>query len=134
MKVDGPWEPPNSHFTLLFEGYAMLIMNMTKRIEFCVLNYISKLKKVVRRINMNSLQVSEEIMNLLKKIIPDENGLPVSKDENISEFFDSVKLVQLIIELEGKYNISFSDDDFEVKNFSTINKIADLVSSYISKN
>lgn len=83
---------------------------------------------------MDRLLISEEIMSLLKKMYPDESGLPASQDEDMSEFFDSIKLVQLIIEIEGKYNISLSDDDFEVENFSNINRIAELVASYLLKN
>lgn len=41
--------------------------------------------------------------------------------------FDSVLIMQLIVELEQSYDIEFDDDDMLQENFSTIRKIAERI-------
>lgn len=47
--------------------------------------------------------------------------------------FDSVLIMQLIVELEQSYDIEFDDDDMLQENFSTIRKIAERIELKRSK-
>lgn len=45
---------------------------------------------------------------------------------------DSIKTVKLIVELEVMFDIIIEDDELNVNNFSTIQKILDIINSKLS--
>lgn len=47
---------------------------------------------------------------------------------------NSIKLVELIVLLENKYNIEFSVDDLNLDNFENIHKISIKITEMINKN
>lgn len=65
-----------------------------------------------------------------------EKGLVVFEDEavfsdsdNIFElgFVNSLFAMQLLEHIESKFNIQIENEDLDIKNFSTINNIVDLI-------
>ncbi len=73
----------------------------------------------------------EEIKNLLFKACGDD--IFVSKDQIRSDIdlrligIDSLSLVQLIVEIEDRYEIEFPEDMFDISNFYCIDKIIDSI-------
>lgn len=76
------------------------------------------------------MDLLEEIMLLCKDIFEDDNLKPESKIED-AEGFDSMNLVQLIIELETNFNIEINDD--EVKRTLTFAELADKLQEKVNK-
>lgn len=65
----------------------------------------------------------------------------IQKDEiikNLSEnylelgWIDSLKFISFITDIEEKFEILFSNDSFQDRNFSTIKGLAKIVSGYIN--
>jgi len=65
----------------------------------------------------------------------------IQKDEiikNLSEnylelgWIDSLKFISFITDIEEKFEIRFSNDSFQDRNFSTIKGLAKIVSGYIN--
>ena len=42
-------------------------------------------------------------------------------------------MVTFIVEIESKFEIEIDDDDFELNNMDTVEKIANLVTRYLSE-
>ncbi len=79
---------------------------------------------------MNKNEVCEEILKMVSKVIDERKGLPTSFSDDISEKLDSVEFVMLIVDIENKFGVSVSDDDFEIERVNTVDKLADLVCNY----
>ena len=82
---------------------------------------------------MNKNEVCEEILKMVSKVIDERKELPTSFSDDISEKMDSVQFVMLIVDIENKFGVSVSDDDFEIERVNTVDKLADLVCNYKEK-
>lgn len=52
----------------------------------------------------------------------------VDEQENLRKFdFNSIRLVELVVELENEFGIEFSDDDLLLESMDTIAKIKKLI-------
>ncbi len=69
--------------------------------------------------------IKEYIEENMDAFIVDE----IQDDENIFEkgFVQSIFAVQLLSFIESTFNVSISDDDIQLTNFSTINNIDKLI-------
>ena len=45
---------------------------------------------------------------------------------------DSLKFISFIPDLEGHFDIQFSNDEFQDRNFSTINGLVDIISTKVN--
>ena len=62
------------------------------------------------------------------------NGLiPTTYTEEFGERLSSIEFVTFIVEIESKFEIEIADDDFELNNMDTVEKIANLVTRYLSE-
>tara|TARA_B100000575_G_C23041442_1_gene599443 strand:- start:728 stop:985 length:258 start_codon:yes stop_codon:yes gene_type:complete len=71
----------------------------------------------------------EKIRNFLKiKIFKKKNLANINK-KDIFRFsdIDSVSILKLIIQVESKYKIKFTDNDLFVKKFNTIDNITNII-------
>lgn len=75
---------------------------------------------------MNELN---ELIQQLKEIIEKKCGININNyDSNyFDEGLDSYSFMELIAELEQKYNIEFSNDDFANEDFFSINGLAVII-------
>ncbi|MGH7143946.1 MAG: acyl carrier protein [Planctomycetota bacterium] len=78
--------------------------------------------------------MSQRIQDRIKEIIVEHLFLDVSPDsigddQDLLAFVenDSVRLFEIVVGLEAAYEISFADNEFSVKKFSTVNGIAAVV-------
>lgn len=77
---------------------------------------------------MDRLKITKEVIDLAYDVAEVE----VSEDDNLKEYgIDSITLVSLIVEIEMKYNITFSDDDLNPNNLLTIKNIVDMMEKYL---
>lgn len=79
-------------------------------------------------------EIQVEVMQILGRIIEDENRLPRGINDNFGENIDSLEFVMMFVELEETYGIQINDEDFEIENASTINKVSELILKYILDN
>ncbi len=80
-----------------------------------------------------------EIVSRLKNMIVDRLFLKVAPDDLktdvslIDEYgVDSVCLLELVVGLEDEFGIVIEDDDFSVKNFESVDAIAEFVSQRLA--
>lgn len=59
----------------------------------------------------------------------------IQEHENLSNYgLTSLNGIQLLVLLEEKYNIEFSDDDLNIENYQTVCKVLKLVNNYLNYN
>jgi acyl carrier protein len=74
-----------------------------------------------------------DIVELLRRIIAELTGKPSLEDELQPEQdiqlagMDSMRIIQLVIRLEQYYAIGFEDHELAIRNFDTMDAIADRV-------
>lgn len=66
--------------------------------------------------------ISEELIKIADEIYPG-----FKSNNNCLDDFDSFLLMELMVALEQKYTIIFTASDFSHKNFSSVEKIQDLI-------
>jgi Phosphopantetheine attachment site. len=72
--------------------------------------------------------IAKEILEIFKDI----HGMDTSVTDPINDMeIDSFKFIQILVQLEDKYNIEFDDSDLLVDNISTIESLADIVNRHI---
>ena len=80
--------------------------------------------------------MEDKITDFLFEILelnPDEVDL--ERDTNLIELgLDSLKAIELVVLIEDGFDISISDDDLLVDNLATLERIEELVSSYVDMN
>ena len=77
---------------------------------------------------MDRLKITKEVIDLAYDIALVE----VLEEDDLKEFgIDSITLVSLIVEIEMKYNITFSEDDLNPDNLTTIKNIVDMMGNYL---
>lgn len=66
---------------------------------------------------------------LLANLLAFDEDLTIEDDENIFEsgFVDSSFAIQLVLFVEEEFIIPISDEDLDLANFSTINRIVDFI-------
>ena len=77
---------------------------------------------------MDKQNICEKIKAILNKVL--EGKTLANDDIDFSENMDSIEFVTLVIEIESEFEIEIDDNDFDMRNLSSINKITDLVYSY----
>ncbi|MNW51526.1 acyl carrier protein [compost metagenome] len=84
-----------------------------------------------------STQNQNEIHNTINKIIHEilNYNLEILNDEDlVSIGLDSLKTINLIVQLEEIYGIEFDDEELIFENFSSINVIAEHITNKFSLN
>ncbi len=76
----------------------------------------------------------DDIILFIKEVIEDATGDCVENDTLLfeEEVLDSMSILNLIEELEEKYDISLPLDEVQESNYSTVEVIADYVESKLS--
>ena len=80
------------------------------------------------------------IQDQIKSMISNEVLVGVSVDEIGSDVslisdlnLDSIQMLALITGLESQFNIVLEDDDLDLENLSTVNRIAEFVNEKLNK-
>lgn len=78
---------------------------------------------------MDKQNIQEKIGEILEKVLGN-NSSSNESDMDFSKDIDSIKFVTIILEIENEFNIEIDDDDFDMDNFTSADKLVDLVLSY----
>lgn len=71
-------------------------------------------------------EITFGIIEIVKKVLEKEIDIDMN-DDLTGIGLDSVVFVELILTLEETYSINFNEEEETIGNFSTINKIVDLI-------
>jgi len=76
-----------------------------------------------------------DILNYLNKIIFKKKKIKNFKKKDIfsTRELDSMSILKIIILIESKFKIRFSDSDIGIKNFNTIEKISKTIIKKLKK-
>jgi acyl carrier protein len=86
--------------------------------------------------------MSKSILDRLKTILDEELNLPVNT-ENLNENtaldgdgldLDSLGFVELIMQVEERFNFQFSETEINLENFKTIGSLSSLIASKLAEN
>lgn len=73
-----------------------------------------------------------DIEKIIKEIAVETIGAQLFTEENLKESgVDSLSLVTLIVSIEERFEIAFSDDDLQPENIQTLNDLISLTEKYI---
>lgn len=81
----------------------------------------------------------EEIEQSLRKIIMEllELTKPIEEIENDEDLtklgMNSISTIELVVEVEAKYDFEFNDEDLLVENFKTIERLATYIEKRIGE-
>ena len=78
------------------------------------------------------MKIDESVRDFIESnLVGLDNDLKIDDDDNIFEsgFVDSSVAMQLVIFVEEKFGIQVSDEDLDLINFSTINRIVQFIQS-----
>ena len=77
--------------------------------------------------------MNQDLTNSLRQLISEQlfplDDTVTNESDLHAEGLDSLALMQLILLLEREYSVSISPEDLNRENFSTLEKLAELVSS-----
>ena len=76
--------------------------------------------------------VREKIKELIQKnLIMEEEGVELKDSDNIFEmgFVNSLFAMKLVTFIEDEFDVFLENDELNIKNFSTVDKIVSLVES-----
>ena len=118
-------------FCSLMDLPEMKVWCIRKRGDQC--KVIKSNKIILEENKMSKSEIGNQIFSLIEEVLNEESKKIKSFDDDISEILDSVGFVTLIVEIETFFDIEINDDDYEVYKINTINKLADLVETYMEK-
>lgn len=88
----------------------------------------------MRRNEMDKTFITIEIGKMIKK----ELGIGELAGESllfgVAGGFDSLTLLNFILELENKFDVIIPDDDLVPDNFSTVDRIAEYIETLVKSN
>jgi len=76
------------------------------------------------------LNINESVRNFIESnLIAFDDDFTIDDDDNIFEsgFVDSSVAMQLVVFVEGEFNIQVTDEDLDLVNFSTINRLVQFI-------
>lgn len=81
------------------------------------------------------MNIREQIIYLLKENYMDDLDIPLTKETDLIKDvkLDSVSIIQLIVDVENIFHISFNDVDLLAENFNNIGKFCSLIEKELLK-
>ena len=77
------------------------------------------------------MDINQQLKEIIAEIISHEVQISDIYDETVLTVdlgFNSIQIVNLIVELETKYNIDIEDDDLDIENLTVYKNLFDMVS------
>lgn len=82
---------------------------------------------------MSNNEICEKVLEILNQVLDYNTDLvPNTYNEELGDHLSSIEFVTFIVEVESTFDIEIDDNDFELKNMDTVQKIANLVDKYLS--
>ena len=76
------------------------------------------------------MNINEKVRNFIESnLLAFDDDLTIEDDDNIFEsgFVDSSVALQLVIFVEEEFNIQVTDEDLDLVNFSSINRLVQFI-------
>jgi len=81
---------------------------------------------------MNIL-LTDEVIALVKKVLEKQESGIIDDNMDLSALgLDSLKAMELIVELESFFNIEFEDEELLFENFNNVSKIVNRISEKVN--
>lgn len=80
------------------------------------------------------MEIKQKILYILEQYLEQDEILCVEKTEDIdlvSLGIDSLKVFELILQLEECFGIEIADEDLSIENVETIGKLTRLIKKYV---
>ena len=74
---------------------------------------------------------SSKILDIIKSVSPYESEIEYDSNLKDDLGFSSLKMVELILEIETVYGIEFDDSDLDVSKINTVKDLENLVCEYL---
>ena len=83
---------------------------------------------------MNRIEIENKVMDILHELLPEaDNENRIEKDEFLDEYgMSSSIILKFIMRIEKEFDFRVSDDDFDEKNFETVESIVMFVENKIA--
>lgn len=77
-------------------------------------------------------EITERVIKILVEILEcEEEQLKSQEEKDLTDMgLDSIKAIELVVNLESEYEIMIDEDDLLLENLNTINKIVQVVAKY----
>lgn len=74
-------------------------------------------------------QILQSVTDRLREVISSIEDRQLSENRDLRDFpeFDSLGILELLVWLEDRFNVSIPDEELVVEHFNTIGKMADYV-------
>lgn len=82
---------------------------------------------------MTKNEIGNKVSTIIGELLQNGKTVPESFDADISQLLDSIEFVTLIVEIESMFDIEINDDDFQVSKLDSINKVAELINTYLER-
>ena len=76
------------------------------------------------------MNIEQKLKNIIAKVATQDVDAGNITEETIltSDLgYDSVQIIELIVELENEFNIEIDDDDLEIENLTIYNKLHEMI-------
>ncbi|WP_041700147.1 acyl carrier protein [Clostridium sp. BNL1100] len=77
------------------------------------------------------MDIRDKVIDIIVKVmnIPDLKEKAATED-NLSEVgINSIKFIEIVVELEKEFDVEFDDDELDFRSFTTITSICDYLES-----
>ena len=72
--------------------------------------------------------IADQIAEIVKRVLKLPSDTFINSDINLfTKGLDSLKMIEMIVDLEAAFKIEFNDDDLQGKNFSSIDAITQMM-------
>lgn len=76
------------------------------------------------------MNIEKRLKELISKVATqDVNPDSINEETILTKYlgYDSVQIIELIVELENEFNIEIEDDDLEIENLTVYSKLYDMI-------
>ncbi|WP_340019599.1 acyl carrier protein [Paenibacillus sp. FSL H3-0457] len=85
----------------------------------------------MKQSTQNQNEIHKTVIRLIQEIL--NHNLEILNDEDLDSIgLDSLKAINLIVQLEETYEIEFDDEELIFENFSNINVITEQITNKLS--
>ena len=82
---------------------------------------------------MEKEQVAKELAELISEVMPELGEIDLKKDIVNEYGINSVSIIRLIVAVESRFNISFTDYELDLATYRTFEQLADVVAKKLDE-
>jgi acyl carrier protein len=82
---------------------------------------------------MEKEQVAKELAELISEVMPELGEIDLKKDIVNEYGINSVSIIRLIVAVESRFNISFTDYELDLASYRTFEQLADVVAKKLDE-